>query len=205
MVAVMAHAKVKPAQVFTSDMVLQQGKVLTIWGTADKGEKVTVKLAGQTVKTTADDNGNWSVKVNALKASSKPVKFAISGRKNKVVLSNVLVGEVWLAGGQSNMEYSMGNHPNYIRPKKGDPERLQHELEKADNPMIRLLYIRKDLKQDSLPTDGWKTISYESLKPFSANQAKTPLIIRFGWDEIGQPNLINSAGLPAAAFEWKSK
>ena len=162
------NAKVRLANVFTHSMVLQQEKPLNVWGTADAGEPVYVKVGNHTAKTIADAEGNWSVRLEPLEASAKPVKFIVKGKKNKIELSDVLVGEVWLASGQSNMEYSMNNHPHYAKPRQGDPDRLLHEYEQASNPMIRLLYVRKDLKCDTLPTSGWQKINRESLKPFSA-------------------------------------
>ncbi len=163
-----ASGKVKTANVFSDNMVLQQGKTLRIWGTADSGESVSINVGGHKAKTKAAANGQWSVAIEPLKASAKPVKFVVKGSGNTVTLRNVLVGEVWIASGQSNMEYSMNNHPQYCKPKKGDPDRLLHEYEAANNPMIRIMYVRKDLKQDTLPTAGWQTIGRESLRPFSA-------------------------------------
>ncbi len=163
-----ADGKVKLANVFSDNMVLQQGKTLHIWGTADGGESVKVSVAGRSAKSTAAADGSWSVALPPVKQSSHPVKFVVKGRSNTISLSNVLVGEVWVASGQSNMEYSMNNHPQYCKPKKGDPDRLLHEYEAANNPQIRIMYVRKDLKQDTLPTAGWQTLGRESLKPFSA-------------------------------------
>lgn len=165
-VPVFSH--VIPAEVFTNNMVLQQGKPLNVWGTADVGEAVTVRLDGQKMTVKADGAGRWSVKLKAMKAQTQPVTFVISGPSNEVSLKDVLVGEVWVASGQSNMEYSMNNHPRYSKPLKGDKERLLHEYEQASNPMIRIMYIRKDLRSATLPTDGWQKLTPESLKPFSA-------------------------------------
>ena len=163
-----AGARVRLANVFSDNMVLQREKPLNVWGTADAGERITVRTKGQTVRTVADNDGRWSVRLQPMRTSAKPVRFSVSGDDSRIDLRGVLVGEVWLASGQSNMEYSMNNHPQYKKPKKGDPDRLLHEYEQAANPMIRIMYVRKDLKQDTLPTAGWQTLSRESLKPFSA-------------------------------------
>ncbi len=168
MTTLSASGKVKTANVFSDNMVLQQGKPLRIWGTADSGESVSVNVGGHKAKTKATADGLWSVDISPLKASSCPVKFEVKGSGNTVSLRNVLVGEVWIASGQSNMEYSMNNHPQYCKPKKGDADRLLHEYEAAGNPLIRIMYVRKDLKQDTLPTAGWQTLGRESLRPFSA-------------------------------------
>lgn len=161
-------AQVTLPQVLSDNMVLQQGKKVAIWGTASPYETITVKFEKQTKKATADDTGNWSVKLDELKMNRKPQKLTVSGKKNKIVLNNILIGEVWLASGQSNMEYSMNKHPRYAKPKKGDPEYLKKEFDAADNPEIRILYVDKNLKTDTLPSIGWQMLNAESLAPVSA-------------------------------------
>lgn len=168
LLTISADAEVKLAKVFTNNMVLQQQKTLRVWGTADTGEKVTVRVGKQTAKAVADSLGKWYVELAPMKASAKEVRFVVNGKSNKITLDNVLIGEVWLAGGQSNMEYSMADHPKYCKPKKGDPNRLQKEYESANNPMIRIMHVRKELKTDTLPSVGWQMIDRQSLKPFSA-------------------------------------
>lgn len=162
------RAEVKVAEVFSSHMVLQCEKPVSVWGRADVGEKVKVAFGKQTLSTTADTEGKWRVMLKAMAANSKPQTMTISGKKNKICLTDVLVGEVWLASGQSNMEYSMANHPKYKKPLRGDANYQQKAFESASNPNIRLLYIERTVKQDTLPTRGWRTLSQESLKPFSA-------------------------------------
>ena len=98
-------ANVKPANVFTDNMVLQRDKVVPVWGTADAGEAVTVSFAGQTVKATADADGRWEVRLQPLAVSKENRVLTIEG-KNKVELKDVLVGDVWICSGQSNMEMS---------------------------------------------------------------------------------------------------
>ena len=83
--------------------LLQRGKPIPVWGTADIGEKVSVAFAGHTVATTADASGKWRVDLPALPANAKPADLVITG-KNTITLTNILVGDVWLASGQSNME-----------------------------------------------------------------------------------------------------
>lgn len=99
-------AAVRPAAVFTSHAVLQQGRPVPVWGTADVGEKVTVRFAGQTVATTAGADGRWRVDLAPLAASATGRPLVIAGT-NTVTLEDVLVGEVWLASGQSNMAWDL--------------------------------------------------------------------------------------------------
>src|SRR4051812_5615969 len=95
-----ARADVKPNPLFSDNCVLQQGMKVPVWGTADDGEEVKVSISGQTLKTTAKD-GKWRVDLDSLKVGG-PLELTIEG-KNKVTLKNILVGEVWVCGGQSNM------------------------------------------------------------------------------------------------------
>lgn len=89
---------------YTDNMVLQHGRVLTIGGKADAGEKVTVSIGKQKLRTVAGTDGKWAVDVRPLKAGG-PYTLAVSTAKQKLVYDNVLAGEVWLCSGQSNMEF----------------------------------------------------------------------------------------------------
>ena len=100
------RADVKLPSVIGDHMVLQQEIGAPIWGEADAGEKVTVAFADQKQSATADDKGHWAVKLAALKASDQPADLTVSG-KNTVTLHDVLVGEVWLCSGQSNMSFNL--------------------------------------------------------------------------------------------------
>src|SRR5687767_9996025 len=97
-----ARADVVPAYMFSDNAVLQRDKPIPVWGTADAGETVSVSFAGKTANATADAAGNWRVDLPALPANLTPADLVIKG-KNTVTRTNILVGEVWLASGQSNM------------------------------------------------------------------------------------------------------
>src|SRR3989304_8799611 len=92
--------------IFGNNMVLQRGVQVPVWGWADSGEKVTVSFVSQVKTTTADKNGNWSVKLEPMKADKNPREIIVSG-KNTIKFNNVLVGDVWIASGQSNMAFSL--------------------------------------------------------------------------------------------------
>ena len=94
-IASFAQAEVTLPSVISDHLVLQQGMAAPIWGWADKGEKVTVSFAGQEKQATADDNGRWQVKLDALEASKEGRTLSISG-SNTIELKDVLVGEVWI-------------------------------------------------------------------------------------------------------------
>lgn len=100
------HAELVPAAPFSDNAVLQRDKPLPVWGLADAGEHVTVSFAGHTVSTTADPGGNWRVDLPPLPASGTPSDLVIRG-KTTLTFTNIVVGEVWLASGQSNMEWAV--------------------------------------------------------------------------------------------------
>ncbi len=110
-------ADVTLPKIFSSNMVLQRELAVPIWGTADPGEEVTVKFAGQSKQTKADSDGKWMVQLDPLATSSQEQKLLAEG-KNRLELSGVLVGEVWLCSGQSNMADSFSSSKNrFIEPK----------------------------------------------------------------------------------------
>src|SRR5260221_588605 len=106
LLAPFARADVKLPSVIGDHMVLQRDKPLPIWGWADAGEGVTVELAGKKASAKADAKGNWKVTLPAMKADGKEHTLTVTG-KNKIEVKDVLLGEVWVGSGQSNMEWSM--------------------------------------------------------------------------------------------------
>ncbi|MCD7963525.1 MAG: hypothetical protein LUF90_08275 [Rikenellaceae bacterium] len=164
----LAPGEVTLPKVIGDNMVLQQGKPVKIWGNAEPGERVTVNFEGKNYSTVTNAAGEWAVMLNNPDIRKEPQQMTISGNGDKIVLNNILVGEVWLASGQSNMEYSMNNHPQYRKPQKGDPDYQTKEFLNADNPLIRVLYVKKDIKSDTLPSDGWQMIDTATLSPVSA-------------------------------------
>ncbi len=125
------HADVKMSPIFGDHMVLQQGMNLPVWGTADAGEKVTVAVDKTTGSTTAGADGKWSVKLAPLVSGATPVTVTVTG-KNTLKFEDVLIGEVWVCSGQSNMEYGMGMRPN-----------PQPEIDAANIPLLRLFVVTK--------------------------------------------------------------
>ena len=103
MIAATLSAELKPASIFGNNMVLQQGTAVPVWGKAAPGEKVIVEFAGQKKTASADENGKWMVNLDPLKASAQGAVMTISG-SSTVKFNNVLVGEVWICSGQSNMQ-----------------------------------------------------------------------------------------------------
>ncbi|WP_020471763.1 sialate O-acetylesterase [Zavarzinella formosa] len=126
-----AFADVKLPAVLGSHMVVQRDQPLTVWGWADKDEEVTVKFGEQSKSAKADDKGDWKVVLPAPAVNAKPQTMTISG-KNKVELTDILVGDVWVGSGQSNMEWPLS------ASTKG-----KDAVAAAKHPNIRLLQIPK--------------------------------------------------------------
>lgn len=163
---VAGQAKIKLQPLFSSNMVLQQQTSAPIWGEATPGKTVTLITSWdkQRYKTTADSKGKWRIAVNTPKAGG-PYDITISdGKKTK--LSNVMIGEVWICSGQSNMEM----------PVEGWGMIKDHEAEvreAANHPNIRLLQLKMEnslLPRDEIHTvtDGWQPSGPEVIKTFSA-------------------------------------
>jgi sialate O-acetylesterase len=152
------RAEVKLAGVFGDHMVLQQGIPLTVWGFANSEEKITVQIADQTVTTKGDGNGRWHVIISPLRSTAKTVSFNVSG-ENKLTLEDILIGDVWLCTGQSNMVYSLGKD-----------QTAPEELPKADHADIRLCQISPKAMREPL-TDRqvkWVVCTPADAKRFSA-------------------------------------
>ncbi len=127
---VSVQAAIKLPAIIGDNMVLQQGQRVPIWGWADKGERVTVSIAEQTVAAKADGDGRWRVTLEKL-STGKPLEMIIKGSSGEVrKLNNILVGEVWLCSGQSNMEVGVKTCAN-----------AQQEIAAANYPQIRLFLV----------------------------------------------------------------
>jgi len=152
------RADVKLPAVIGSNMVLQADMNDPIWGWADPGEKVTVTIGDQKAEATADSAGKWQVRLAAMKAGAGPLEMTVAG-KNTLKLENILVGEVWVCSGQSNMEMSV-NRVNGA----------EKEIADAKFPKIRLFTVTKATADTPL-TDckgQWVECAPETVPGFSA-------------------------------------
>lgn len=155
-------AKLSLPPVVSSNMVLQQGQECPIWGTADPEEKVTVTFAGQEHTTKADAIGRWAVALSPMKADKKPRDLTIKGEKETLSLTNILVGEVWICSGQSNMQYALRRYKTFKAPRHG-ADLGAEELKKPANPMFRVF-----LSDRAHSWRSWQTASGESLEDITA-------------------------------------
>ncbi|WP_166831035.1 sialate O-acetylesterase [Thalassoroseus pseudoceratinae] len=158
-VSVSAQAEVRLPKIFSSHMVLQRDVKLPVWGWADPGEKVQVSLGDQTAEATADDDGKWKVSLPAQKAGG-PHEITVKGSKSEPIgLTDILVGEVWLCSGQSNMAWSVSRSNN---PKE--------EIAAANYPKIRLFNVPR--RPSATPIDDieakWEVCSPKTIPNFTA-------------------------------------
>lgn len=158
-----ARAAVTPNPLFTDHAVLQQGLRVPVWGVADAGEVVTVELAGATVSTTAGADGKWLVHLPAMSAGG-PFALTITGQ-NRIVLDDILVGEVWVASGQSNMERQLG-----LRAGQPPIVDWQEEVAAAEYPQIRHFQVAQTTSFTPLSTvEGrWEICSPATVQGFTA-------------------------------------
>jgi len=148
------------------NMVLQQLKEVPVWGTASPGEKISVVFAEQSKTTIADNSGKWSVKLSPMKASFTSREMTIKG-KNTIILKNILIGEVWLCSGQSNMEYAMRKYSKFQTAVKGNKP-PEDDLNTACNPNIRIFLDRRKYMEPSPEHIGWESAMGRPLIDFTA-------------------------------------
>ena len=116
-----ADAELRFARIFTDHAVLQRDRPVPIWGWASPAAEVTVSFAGQQQAAIADASGRWQVQLAPLAASAEPRTLSVSGSGETVALEDILVGDVWLAGGQSNMGFSISKSTHADEARKVIP------------------------------------------------------------------------------------
>ncbi|MDZ4289038.1 MAG: sialate O-acetylesterase [Prosthecobacter sp.] len=169
--AVQIHAEVNLPAVISDHMVLQSEAGAAIWGWAEAGEEVMVTIAEQTQTTKAAADGRWQVKLGALKPSGEPQTLTVKGT-NTLTVKDVLVGEVWLASGQSNMEMQIKGELH------GSVAGADEEIAAAKFPQIRMFMHGAHFAIYELPVPPdqpvadrpgrWHVCSPETVAEFSA-------------------------------------
>ena len=166
--AAFASAEVKPSPLFSDHAVLQSGMAVPVWGTATPGEKVAVTLAGQTRIATAAADGKWMVRLTKLKAGG-PFEMMIAGKnagETPIVVKDVLIGEVWLGSGQSNMQFNVSQkgHPPYGLLNE------DKEIAAADYPQVRMFTVKTAtaMEPQSDVVGTWQVCTPETVPDWSA-------------------------------------
>lgn len=151
-------AEVTLPSIFSDNMLVQQGKPILVRGLAAPTEKVAVEFGGQRRETVADGAGKWQVTLDALPTSAKPAEMLVTGT-NTITIHNVLVGDLWLASGQSNMQVSLR-----------EAENAAQEIAAADFPEVRFYMVTRDIA--SAPREDtagkWLVCTPENAGSFSA-------------------------------------
>ncbi|MBL7707796.1 MAG: sialate O-acetylesterase, partial [Chitinophagaceae bacterium] len=154
-------ANISLPKIFGDNMVLQRDKPVRIWGWAATGEKVTVQFNQQKKNTKADKAGKWEILL-APEAAGGPYQLTVQG-KNKLVIQNILVGEVWICSGQSNMEMPIAGW--------GKINNYEKEIAAAGYPMIRQFDVPNTVStslKDDISAGEWKQCSPATAAEFSA-------------------------------------
>ena len=152
-----ARADVKLPELFSDNMVLQRDMPVPLWGTAEPGERVSVSVAGRTAEAVAGADGNWMATLEPMPAGG-PHELTVAG-DNAITISNVLLGEVWLCSGQSNMDFKVKSSING-----------EQEVAAADHPNLRLCFVRWGVAREpqSNPRGKWEPCTPKSAENFSA-------------------------------------
>ena len=172
-----AQAEVSMPKFFSDNMVLQRERPIRIWGRSVNGESVTVRFAGSEVSVQADRTGRWEATLPAMAADATPREMTVTGRADTVRFTNVVVGDVWLCSGQSNMEWQL------------DPTTdCEAEIAASANPNIRLLSVGDKIafeeQDDMIPGAGW-------------NARPKPRACSRPWDTGSA-----SSSIPKRVFRW---
>jgi len=156
------RAELKLHSLFTDHVVLQQGMAVPVWGQANPEENVEVDFAGQKVKTKAAADGRWMVLLQALPMNAEPAELKVTAGKESVVIKDVLVGEVWLCSGQSNMGMSVS--------RSFEAEKTEEAAGKGTYGMVRLFRVpvRGENERQSEVDALWAVCDAESVMSFSA-------------------------------------
>jgi sialate O-acetylesterase len=189
----LARADVKLAPLFTDHAVLQRDKPLPVWGRADAGEKIAVTFRGQTAHATADADGRWIALLTAIPATLEGADLVVTG-KNTVTLTDVVVGEVWLCSGQSNMEWAISRSAN-----------AAEEIAAANFPLIRHIKINHAVAEtpsDTVKTSGWRATTPQTAGSFTAVGY---FFAREIFQKLGVPvGLVNSSWGGTPIESWMS-
>jgi sialate O-acetylesterase len=178
------QADVVLSSIISNGMVLQRGVKAPVWGWADAGEEVTVEFGGQVKKAMPGPDRKWMVELDPLEASATPRGMSISG-KNKILLENILVGEVWIAAGQSNMDWSFDR----IAPTEREFAESQKE-----NPLIRAFHVHKNLKA-GIPMDDTPGVWKDAAQMVAGRNSVSAVGFFFALD------LAKSLGIPVAILD----
>jgi sialate O-acetylesterase len=163
--AALSAAPLKLHGIFANHMVLQRDKPITVWGWADAGDVVAVQLGGESMQAKASGDGRWTANFAPRPASAQPMELRVTSGDEKIEMSDILVGDVWVMSGQSNMAFALD------KVAESDMEAAQ-----ADLPLLRFFSIdpneqakpHEDIPAEKIATQGWAVSKPETAREFSA-------------------------------------
>ncbi len=155
-----SFSQIKLPKLISDGMVLQRNTNIKIWGWASAGEKVSIQFIDKEYNTTTDSKGDWSVSIQTQKAGG-PYEMIINA-SNKITIHDIMIGDVWICSGQSNMEHSLGSF-DWVYKK---------EIENSTNKYIRQFLVPQkynfNTPQTDLESGSWKSANPKNVKNFSA-------------------------------------
>ncbi|MBW4891501.1 sialate O-acetylesterase [Mucilaginibacter sp. HMF5004] len=160
------NAQIRLPKIIADNMVLQRNQPVPVWGWVRPAQQVKINFSGQTKTAVANSEGYWKIMLNPMPANDKDQQMIITSDTSKIILKNILIGEVWFCSGQSNMEYSMKLMKGYTKPGKGiDSAELELSVV---NPNIRLFKVEKVYSLPDVTTKSWNISAGTALEEFSA-------------------------------------
>ena len=166
-------ADLKAHQLFSKGAILQRNQAVPVWGWAEAGATISLNFADQKHTTTCDSNGKWLIKLNSMPASKESRSMTISDGQNQLLIEDLLVGEVWLCSGQSNMDFGLGG----VCRKAKDPkyqaisDYMNEEIKDINDSFFRQIMVKRDtspLAKKETIVGTWYMANQRFVKSFSA-------------------------------------
>ncbi|EDM28943.1 sialic acid-specific 9-O-acetylesterase [Lentisphaera araneosa HTCC2155] len=184
-------AEIKLHQLFSDGAVFQRGQTVPVWGWADAGTTVEVSFAGQTKSVKADQSGKWMIKLDSLKASEESRKLTVKSGAETLTVNDILVGEVWICSGQSNMDWRLTQLTKPARDPFYNPisEYVKKEIETANDPLLRQIEVKKEVSPDAelkningnwVPVAPANSINFTATGYFFARELRKTLNVPVG-------------------------
>jgi len=204
---VRGRAQVMPARIFGNHMVLQRGQDIPVWGQSGKKAKIKVSINGQEAHAVADEKGNWKAILKPM-AAGGPYVLTISAGKENLAYQDVMIGEVWICSGQSNMEFQLKNALGYKFEQKNAPVQTIRQFSVPDKMSLQPETYIKDgnwVKADTNTVGDFTAVGYFFAKQLSKQLNVTVGLIYSNWggtlieDWISKEAMLNSPELGEAA------
>ena len=152
-------AKITLSKLFSDNMVMQRNQKIKVWGWADENEKIVLTFNKQTHRATPDTNGKWSIILTEMEAGG-PFQMIVAGMENKIVVSNILIGDVWICSGQSNMEWQVSQSKNPSKEiKSAIDSKIRH---------IKIPHAYSESKVDTILNTNWTECSPKTAGDYTA-------------------------------------